>query len=517
MTPTSITDLTNRKESPVCLPRQSSVKRGSVYLVGAGPGDPGLITRRGAEVLGRAEVVVHDYLAAPELLDLAPATARRIYVGKKGSQHTLSQPEINRLLIGEAQAGHTVVRLKGGDPYIFGRGGEEALELKRAGLYFEVVPGVTSAIAAAACAGVPLTHRDISSQAVLLTGHEKPGKSASSHDWPALAAMGTLSLVMGAENLPRIAQNLIEAGKSARTPSVLIQWGATDRQRTVSGPLGELPEIARRAGLGAPALLVIGQVVSLREELNWFESRPLWGRNILVTRTKAQAGELSGRLRELGARVLEKPTIKIEPLVPSPHSDQVISRLKTFKYLLLTSPNGADLFMGALRAGGLDSRALCGLTIAVIGPGTQRVMTAHGLTADIMPKVYTAEGLAAAMSPLAPGRCLLARAEEARDILPLFLSDLGFEVELLPLYRTTSPALEPDLTETLDLATLTSASTARGLAEGLPLYRRALIPVASIGPITTAAARELGFKVAAEAKTSTIESLVDAVTSYLGK
>ena len=279
-------------------------KPGTVYLVGAGPGDPGLMTIRGAQLLGRADTVVYDYLATPELLDLAPKGAKRIYVGKTGSNHTLKQWEINELLVAEALAGRTVVRLKGGDPYIFGRGAEEAMRLGEAGVPFEVVPGITSAIAAAGAAGIHLTHRDFASQVGILTGHEKPGKTASALDFGALAKMGTLSAVMGAQNLWSVLSRLVSAGKDPDTPAALVEWGATPRQRVAVATVGTLAAEAEKVGLSSPALLVVGQVVSLRDKLNWFEKRPLFGKRILVTRTREQAGRLSAKLRELGAEVL---------------------------------------------------------------------------------------------------------------------------------------------------------------------------------------------------------------------
>ncbi|MDR0355877.1 MAG: uroporphyrinogen-III C-methyltransferase [Deltaproteobacteria bacterium] len=518
---------------------KAGIAPGKVYLVGAGPGDPGLLTLRGAELLGRADVVVHDHLAAPALLDLAPASARRIYVGKIGPKHALKQEEINSLLVQEALAGHTVVRLKGGDPYIFGRGGEEALELKKAGLKFEVVPGVTSAVAAAAAAGIPLTHRDMSSQAVIMTGREKPGKERSDHDWAALAAMGTLSAVMGAENLPQIVQNLLSAGKDPATPAALVQWGTTPRQRTVAGPLKDIAALAKRDAVGAPALLVVGRTVNLRPSLNWFEDRPLWGRTVLVTRTREQAGELSRALRELGADVIEKPAIKIEKINPNPRLLRAFDELSDYKHLILTSPNGASIFMEALLESGRDGRALAGLNIAVLGPGTAKALAAFGLKADLTPEEFIAEGLIKSFQELPRGRCLLARAEEGRDVLPKSLSDLGFEIDLIPIYRTMTPVW-PDVefsfsrnsessesSETSeaskssaagnrrpDLATLTSASTAKGLAAHVPPAERSSLPVASIGPITTKAAEEAGFAVVAEAKTATIAALTEAVINY---
>ncbi|MDR0621615.1 MAG: uroporphyrinogen-III C-methyltransferase [Deltaproteobacteria bacterium] len=508
---------------------------GTVYLVGAGPGDPGLLTLRGAELLGRADVVVYDYLAAQELLDLAPIGARRIYVGKSGSNHTLKQDEINELLVTEALAGNAVVRLKGGDPYVFGRGAEEALRLAEAGVAFEVVPGISSTIAAAGAAGIPLTHRDMASQIGILTGHEKPGKTNSALDYGALARLGTLSVVMGAENLPNILERLISAGKDPSTPAALVEWGATPRQRVVASTVSRLADEAKAAGLSAPALLVVGEVVGLRDKLNWFEKRPLFGKRILVTRTREQAGRLSGALRELGAEVLERPAIEIGPIEPNPPLAAALANLSDYGYLALTSPNGASLFLKALFASGLDSRALYGLKIVAIGPGTAEVLAGRGLKVDCLPKSFVAEGLVELFAELPRARVLLARAKEARDVLVLGLRNLGFELELVPLYETliadwsgfenlsfigydSASAEEKKRSVSpnpIDLATLTSASVAEGLARHVPEGERPGVAVVSIGPITTKAARALGFNVVAEAKRATIEDLAAAAVACL--
>jgi uroporphyrinogen III methyltransferase/synthase len=506
-----------------------------VYLVGAGPGDPGLLTLRGAEVLGRAQVVVYDYLASPELLHLAPKGARKIYAGKSGRHHTLKQGEINRLLVEEAWKGQTVVRLKGGDPYVFGRGAEEALELFEAGVPFEVVPGVSSVIAAAGAAGIPLTHRDMGSQIGILTGHEKAGKGYSALDFEALVKLGTLAVVMGLENLSMILENLIGAGQDPQTPAALIEWGATARQKVAVGRLEGLFDEVKRLGLNSPALLVVGQVVSLRDKLNWFEKRALFGKRILVTRTRQQAGRLSAALRDLGAEVVERPSIEIKALWPNLELDQALNNLARYRYLIFTSPNGVNLFMKALFEAKLDSRALHALSIAAIGPGTAEALGTFGLVADLMPCRYVAEGLVKLFEDLPLGPVLLPRAKEAREALVLGLSNLGFEIDLIPLYETliadwsgfenlsfigynkqlTGDQKTSFYQRPLDLATLTSASTAQGLSNYIGPENRPLVKVASIGPITTKAAQELGFKVVAEAKSATIDSLVAAVTEFL--
>jgi uroporphyrinogen III methyltransferase/synthase len=440
-------------------------------------------------------------------------------------------------LVSEAKAGRSVVRLKGGDPYVFGRGAEEALELYEAGVPFEVVPGVTSAIAAASAAGIPLTHRDMASQVGILTGHENPLKTSSSLDFGALARLGTLAVVMGAGNLENILSRLTAAGKDPKTPASLIQWGATPRQRVATGSIESLPEAAREKGLSAPALLVVGQVASLRDKLNWFEKRPLFGKRILVTRAREQAGRLSAALRELGAEVMERPAIEIRPISPNPELSEALGRLSGYRYLILTSPNGANIFMRATLDRGLDSRALHGLKIAVIGPGTAEALLPFGLRADLLPQEYLAEGLVKLFSGLPPGKTLLARAKEARDTLIKGLNTLRFDLDIVPLYETVTadwPGFEKysfngyniessfknkpstDLIY-IDLATLTSASVARGLASKIPERDRAKVPVVSIGPITTQTAKDLGFKVVLEARRATIESLVEATTSYLAQ
>jgi uroporphyrinogen III methyltransferase/synthase len=441
--------------------------------------------------------------------------ARAIYVGKEGADHTLTQEAINELLVKEGLAGNSVVRLKGGDPYIFGRGGEEALRLAEAGVPFEVVPGVSSTCAAAAYAGIPLTHRDLSSQAVLITGHERPDRDGSAHSWKALAAIGTLVAVMGRERLPEICRSLVEAGKDPHTPAALVEWGTTARQRTAAGTLSDLPGKADAMNIRPPALFVCGKVVSLRARLGWFETRALWGRKIAVTRTRAQAGKLASALRELGASVDERPVIEIRPIDPNPGLDRAISRLDSYRWLVFTSPNGADIFLKALFAKGLDARALHALRVAAIGPGTAAAMRPYGLVPDLTPDKYVAEGLVEAFREEAPGPLLLARASKARDVLPEGLAALGFEVDLVPLYDTANPSPDPawDPAES-DLVTLTSASCAQGLAKAVPEASRGRVKTASIGPVTTKAARELGFGVAVESPVSTIPALVEAIALH---
>ena len=491
---------------------------GIVYLVGAGPGSPGLLTLRGAELLKRAEVLVYDYLAAPEIMELVPDNCRRIYVGKQSGNHAKSQEEINRLLVEEARAGNVVVRLKGGDPYIFGRGGEEAQELYQAGIVFEVVPGISSTIGAAAYAGIPLTHRDFNSQVAIITGHEKPGKPESAHDWEALAKMGTISMVMGVKNLPHVCARLMEAGRPADSPAALIQWGTACRQRTLVGTLADIAVQAEAENIEPPALFVSGGVVALREQLNWFERLPLFGRKILVTRSRKQASRLSEALSEVGAEVWERPTIDIQPIDDPMYFHSVFSRIEDFGWLVFTSPNGAELFLKQLLADGRDMRALGGLKIAVVGPGTAKALEAFSLKADLMPRgEYVAEGLLAALveAGVKDQKVLLARAEEGREVLPEGLTRAGAVLTDLPVYRTVNPVWPEPLPGLPDLATFTSSSTATGLAAMIPLEERKNYPAASIGSITTKTAEGLGFKVVVEAEKSTIDGLVKAVAGYL--
>lgn len=495
------------------------MSNGIVYLVGAGPGDPGLLTLRGAELLKRAEVLVYDYLASPAILNHVPADCRRIYVGKQSGNHAKTQDEINAILVQEGLAGRVVVRLKGGDPYIFGRGGEEAQELRKAGLMFQVVPGISSTIAAAAYAGIPLTHRDFSSQAALVTGHERPDKNESAHDWAALAKMNTISMVMGVKNLDHICRSLIEAGREPATAAALVQWGTTMRQRTVTGTLADLPAKAEEAKIGPPALFVAGGVVSLRDELNWFETLPLFGRRILVTRSRERSSRLAAFLGELGAEVWERPTIATEAVDDPMQFNAVMADLSSYDWLVFTSPTGVETFLGGLFKSGLDSRSLAGLKIAVIGSGTAESLTAFGLKADLMPEKYVAEALLAALleAGVAGKKILIPRALEGRDVLPEGLEKAGAQVKDLAVYKTVNPVWSEPLPGVPDLVTFTSSSTAEGLAALIPLEERKNYKAVSIGPITTETARGLGFGVVAEAEKATVDSLVSAIAAYLAK
>ncbi len=503
-------------------------KTGKVYLVGAGPGDPKLLTLRGKECLEQADVVLYDYLANPLLLDYVPAQAERIYVGRRGRGRYQDQSVISRLLIDKARAGKIVVRLKGGDPFVFGRGGEEAEAVAQAGVPFEVVPGVTSAVAAPAYAGIPVTHRTLASTVTFVTGHEDPTKETEALEWPRLAtAHGTLVFLMGVKNLPAIVANLKREGKPADTPVAVIRWGTKSSQRTVIGTLATIVEKAAEAQIEPPSVIVVGEVVRLREQLNWFETRPLFGRRVLVTRAREQAGELSRLLIEAGAEPVECPTIQIVPPASWAELDEAIADLRTYHWLVFTSVNGVKPFMERLQRKGLDGRTVAGLRLGCIGPRTAEALAAYGLRADVIPAEYQAEGLIAAMKAAGMNgqRVLIPRAAVAREILPDQLRGLGADVRVVTAYRTVLPAVEADrvkdfLTkQALHVLTFASSSTVRnfsGLFGGREELQRATAGtvVACIGPITAKTAAEEGLTVAITAAENTIPALVDAIVQY---
>lgn len=483
----------------------------TVYLVGAGPGDPGLLTRRGAELLAAAEVVVHDRLGTDALLDLAPPNARRISVGKAPGVTGVTQDQINTLLVEHGSAGRHVVRLKGGDPFVFGRGGEEAEALAAAGVPFEVVPGVTSAIAAPAYAGIPVTHRGLSTHVTIVTGHEDPTKAGTDVDWARLAeAGGTLVILMGAATLPAIAGQLLAAGLPGDTPVAAVHAGTRAEQRTTRTTLDTVADLS----VAAPTAVVIGAVAAL--DLSWFERRPLFGRRVVVTRAREQASGLRALLEHLGASVVEFPTIRIDPLpVALPPLDAV-------EWLVLTSANGvAALFERGVTPAGFDARVLAGVRVAAIGPGTAASLARYGVRADLVPDHYVAEALLDAFpAPSRPqARVLLARAEQARDILPDGLRALGYQVDVLPLYRTRVAEPHPATLALVragdvDAITFTSSSTVRNFVDVVgPLDPQPY--VVSIGPVTSATAREVGLRVDAEAGEHTIDGLVATLLDAL--
>jgi len=503
--------------------------KAKVYLVGAGPGDPGLITVKGRQCIEDAQVIIYDYLAAPELLKHAQQNAELIYVGKKGGDHTLSQEEINALIVKKAGAGLKVCRLKGGDPFIFGRGGEEAEELAACGIPFEVVPGVTSAVAAAAYAGIPLTHRKLTATLAFITGHEDPHKEESSIDWESLArGIGTLVFFMGVKNLPDITQELIAHGKSPDTPVALIRWGTTPGQQTVTGTLDNIAEQVKKAGLKAPAIIVVGEVVQLRESLKWFENRPLLGKRIVVTRAREQASDLVKRLSDLGAACLEYPTIRVVPADDAKPLNDAIENLSTYDWIVFTSVNGVKYFFERLFDLGRDVRALNRLRTAAIGPVTAEQLFAHGLKSDIIPGNYRAEAVVEAFrkEDLKGKKILLPRAAEARPVLPDELRKMGAQVDEVTAYLTekvqanAGQLVEQLAAKTVDLITFTSSSTVKNFKALLPSENFkdliAGVTVASIGPITTDTAVESGFEVQITAGSYTIPGLCDAILNYYG-
>lgn len=503
---------------------------GIVYLVGAGPGDPKLLTLRGKECLEGADVVLYDYLANPVLLSHAPEGAERIYVGRRGKGKYPAQDEIIRLLIDRAQAGKAVVRLKGGDPFVFGRGGEEAEALASAGIAFEVVPGVTAAVAAPAYAGIPVTHRTLASTVTFVTGHEDPDKPATSLEWPRLASShGTLVFLMGMKNLRSIVSNLLAEGRSATTPAAVIRWGTRAAQRTVVGTLSDIVDKAQAANLEPPTVIVVGDVVRLRSQLNWFERRPLFGKRILMTRAKEQAGEFAELLAAYGAEPVEAPTIRIVPPSDWTVVDGALADIQSYHWLIFTSVNGVTHFMGRLFAKGLDARCLAGRTICCIGPRTARELERFGVKADMIPAEYQAEGMVAAFDGrnMQDARVLIPRAEIARELLPEELRARGAKVDVVPVYRTVAPTEEVEpwrrllADRQIHVAAFTSSSTVRNCMEllgGADIARELLKPVAiaCIGPITAKTVEEYGLTVSILPRENTVPSLAEAIAREYG-
>ena len=501
-----------------------------IFLVGSGPGDPGLFTVKGVRCMEQADAVVYDRLAPESLLRYAKPGAERVYVGKKPGEPTMPQEEINKLLVDLGRSGKTVVRLKGGDPYVFGRGGEEALALIGAGLPFEVVPGVTSGIAAPAYAGIPVTHRGVATSVAFVTGHEDPAKGHQDVDWTRLAnGADTLVLYMGVGRLAEISTSLISAGKNPDTPVAVIRWGSLPEQRTITGTLEDIAERVAEAGLKPPAITIVGEVANLREAgLDWYERRPLFGRRIVVTRARAQAGELSIELEALGAEAVEFPTIEIASPEDFGPLDDAIHALDSFDWLVFTSVNGVDAFVERLRHHGLDLRAVPrGAKVAAIGPATAERIEALGLRVDVVPAEYRAESLLEEITgdSLAGKRILIPRAKVAREVLPERLREAGAEVVVPPAYesRPSSEARE-DVARRLesgevDCVTFTASSTvenfvgAFGEEEAVRLLRDTR--VVCIGPITADTARERGIRVDAQAREYTISGLVEAVVDLL--
>lgn len=495
-------------------------------MVGAGPGDPGLFTLRGKEVLSQAEVVIYDYLANQELLQFAPADADRIYVGKKGGDHTLSQDGINRLLV-EKGRDHVVVRLKGGDPFVFGRGAEEAEDLVAAGIPFEVVPGVTAAVAVPAYAGIPLSHRDFTASIGFVTGHERDDKETSNIAWDKLATgIGTLVLFMGVKNLPDISRNLIAHGRSPETPVAVIRWGTTAQQQTVVGTLATIAAEVAGAGLKPPAIIVVGEVVRLRERLNWFEGKPLFGRTVVITRAREQASDFKALLTQLGAHCIEFPTIAIQPPPSWEPLDHAISQLDAYHWVVFTSVNGVVHFMDRLRKLGGDIRDLKGIRLAAIGPKTAEALECRGLRLDLVPGEYRAEAILEAMGvdAVSGRRVLLPRALEARDILPDTLRQWGAQVDVVAAYQTVLPNHEGERVLAklrageIDCVTFTSSSTVTNFLRMFP--QNEIMPVlagttiACIGPITGETAQKHGLTVTIMPSDYTIPGLAAAICDH---
>ncbi len=511
--------------------QKKKTRPGKVYLVGAGPGDPGLITVRGRYLLERAEVVVYDYLASKKLLRHVPPTAELIYAGKKGGdRHTHTQDEINQMLIEYASAGKNVIRLKGGDPFIFGRGGEEVEKLAEAGIPFEVVPGVTSATAAATYAGIPITHRDYTASVAFLTGHEDPTKADSNIDWERLAVgAGTIVVYMGIKNLPVIVEKLIKYGRSPQTPVAVVRWASTPEQKSVVGTLATITEVVRDAGIKPPSLIIIGEVVRLRETIDWFEKRPLFGKRIVVTRTREQASELIAGLEEAGADCLEYSTIHIEPVDSYEVLDSELDRLKEYHWILFSSINGIRYFFKRLFARGMDARDLKGPAIAVVGKSTADILFEYGINADLIPPVFTSEGLAESLLDQGvEGRnILIPRALKAREILPETLRGAGAQVTVAPVYKNVPPqgrkdALRDELEAgKVNMVTFTSSSTVRNFltmvdaadsAELKELLKG--VKIATIGPITAKTVTDNGLTVDVQPEVHTLPEMIRAIIDF---
>jgi uroporphyrinogen III methyltransferase/synthase len=488
-----------------------------VYLVGAGPGDPGLMTARSLALIASADAIFYDRLIPPGALAGAREDAELVYVGKQPGVPSVPQEEIGERLIAAARAGHSVVRLKGGDPFVFGRGGEEGEALRAAGIEFEVVPGVTAGVAATAYAGIPVTHRDDASAVAFVTGHEDPEKDESALDWDALAHFpGTLVFYMGVKRLVENAAALIAGGRDPEEPAAAIERGTWPGQRTVVATLGTIADAVAREGIGAPALIATGAVAARREDLAWLERRPLHGRRVVVTRARAQASGLAATLRDLGADVVELPAIRIEPRIESEEVRAAAAAIAIYELVCLTSPNGVHLLFEAIAAADLDSRALAGVTVAAIGPGTARALAQRGVVADIVPERFVAEALVEALAgvEVEGERVLVARAAEARDVLPDALRERGAEVDVVSLYETVREAPDEEAiaaAEAADYVTFTSSSTVTNLTAALGDRFPADARVVSIGPVTSDSARAAGLSVNVEAEQHDVDGLVAAL------
>jgi uroporphyrinogen III methyltransferase/synthase len=507
-----------------------------VYLVGAGPGDPGLITIRGKQLLERAEVIIYDYLASRKLLKYVPRDAEFIYAGKKGgSKHTHTQAEINQMLIDRALSGRMVVRLKGGDPFIFGRGGEEIEELVAAGIPFEVVPGGTSATAAATYAGIPITHRQYTATVAFVTGHEDPTKKESNVAWDKIATgVGTIVVYMGIKNLASITEKVIKYGRDPKTPVAVVRWASTSEQQTVVGTLENIAEVVRVNNIKPPSLVIIGEVVNLRDTINWYEKRVLFSKRVVVTRTREQASELVDLLENYGAECIEYPTISLAPVDSSEILDRALTEIDTYQWVLFTSINAVDYFFKRLFELGMDVRDLKGPKVAAVGRVTAEALASRGIRADLLPEEFTGDGLAETLinEGVTGLNILIPRALKARETLPEKLSRAGAEVTVAPVYQNVLPKssagehLKDDLRQALeekrvDMVTFTSSSTVKNFVtlldtSGPDELQRLMsgVAVAAIGPITAKTAESHGLKVDVQPVEYTIPGLVESIVTY---
>jgi uroporphyrinogen III methyltransferase/synthase len=504
------------------------MKKGIVYLVGAGPGDPGLFTIKGKKALQRADAVIYDRLVSNKILSYASKKAERLYVGKVSGDHVLSQDKINELLVQKAREGKVVVRLKGGDPFVFGRGGEEVLYLQEHGCDFEVVPGITSATAVPAYAGIPVTHRDMSSSFAVITGHEKPGKKESSICWKEIShGVDTVVFLMGVENLSCIVEQLIDNGKAPGTPAALIRSGTLPGQEVLTGTLGDIVQKAEEKSFKPSAVFMVGDVVTLREKLSWVEKRPLWGKKVVVTRPEAQAASFVEKITELGGEAIELPAIEIVKETDLSGLYRAFKDIETYDWVVFTSVNAVDIFFDELSKQGLDIRTLKGVSICVIGPVTEQSLEQRGLLADMVPEQYCAEGIIEALKGrLQPGqKILLPRTRGARTVLLEGLQALRAKVDEIYLYKTAVPtdidkqAFEGIIKGDVDILTFTSSSTVSNFVDLIGKqnvnHADSNVKVACIGPVTADTARRCGFSVDIEAKSYTIDGLVEALVEGL--
>lgn len=506
------------------------MSQGKVILIGAGPGDPGLLTIKGKEWIEKGDIVIYDYLANERFLDYARADAEKIYVGKKGGDHTLSQWQINELIIKKAKEGKLIVRLKGGDPFVFGRGGEEAEELANAGIAFEIVPGVTAAISVPAYAGIPLTHRDFTSTVAFITGHEDPTKEQSDIAWDKISTgIGTLIFFMGVKNLPNIAGNLVKHGRDKKTPVSIIRWGTTFKQETIVGTLENIVEMAAKKEMKPPSIIIVGDVVKLKEKLDWFETKPLYKKQIIVTRAREQASDFACLLENQGAFPIQFPTIKTVPPDSWESLDHAIQSIDKYDWLIFTSVNGVKYFLDRLRENQKDIRDLKGIKLCAIGPKTAEVIEKLGINIDFVPSEYKAEAVIEGLGSkeINGKKILIPRASEAREILPKELAKMGAIVNVVEAYKTIRPVEKTDKirdmlkNKEISAITFTSSSTVTnfvsmfekdeisGLVNG--------VAIACIGPITAKTAEKCGLKASIVPDNYTIESFTDAIVDFFSQ